>query len=59
MSNEEVAAICNIELIPVMLNKTHVWWVGHMVRMGNIGLPRKILFGGLVKVRVRGLGRPK
>jgi hypothetical protein len=58
-SNEEVAAICNIELIPVMLSKTCMRWAGHMVKMGNIRLPRKILFGGLVKVRVRGRGRPK
>jgi len=59
LSNEEVATICNIELIHKMLNKTCMRWARHMVRMGNIRLPRKILFGGLMKVRVRGRGRPK
>jgi len=32
-----------------MLNKTRTQWAGHMVRMGNIRLPKKIVFGGLAR----------
>jgi hypothetical protein len=36
-----------------------MWWVGHMVRMGDTRLPRKILFGRLAKARLKGQGRLK
>jgi hypothetical protein len=59
LNNVEVATRCDIEQIPAMLSKTHMWWARHMVRMGNNRLPKKILFGGLVRVGIRGQGRPK
>ncbi len=42
-----------------MLNTTRMWWVGHMVRMRDTKLPRKILFGRLAKARLKGQGRLK
>ncbi len=59
LSNEEVAARCDTEQIPQMLCKTRMRWAGHMIRMGNNRLPKKILFGGLAEARTRGRGRPK
>jgi hypothetical protein len=59
LSNVEVAARCDIEQIPAMLSKTRMRWVGHMIRMGNTRLPKKILFGGLARAGARGRGRPK
>jgi len=34
-------------------------WAGHMIRMGNNRLPKKILFGGLAEAGTRGRRRPK
>jgi hypothetical protein len=34
-------------------------WAGHMIRMGNNRLPKKILFGGLAEAGTQGQGRPK
>jgi hypothetical protein len=59
LSNVKVATKCDIEQIPAMLSTTRMWWVGHMVRMGDTRLPRKILFGRLAKARLKGQGRLK
>jgi hypothetical protein len=56
LNNIEVAARCDIEHIPTMLSKIRMRWVGHMIRMENTRLPRKIPFWGIGKGRDEGAG---
>ena len=58
LRNEDIAARCGIQQVPDLLSLARMRWVGHLVRMGEDRLPRKILFGALGESE-RGRGRPK
>jgi hypothetical protein len=58
LSNTHVAAKCGIQQVPDLLSVARMRWAGHLCRMGNNRLPRKVLFGALTAGKRRP-GRPK
>ena len=58
LRNEDIAARCGIQQVPDLLSLARMRWVGHLVRMGEDRLPKKVLFGALGESE-RGRGRPK
>jgi hypothetical protein len=58
LENEAIAARCGIQQIPQLLSLARMRWAGHLIRMGENRLPKKILFGALAEGK-RGKGKPK
>jgi hypothetical protein len=58
LQNEDIAARCGIQQVPDLLSLARMRWAGHLVRMDEDRLPRKVLFGALAQSE-RGRGRPK
>jgi hypothetical protein len=57
-TNEHIAASCDIQQIPALISRARMRWAGHLCRMGDDRLPKRILFGSLVEGS-RAQGRPR
>ena len=58
LRNEHIVARCGIQQVPALISLARMRWAGHLIRMGNERLPKKILFGALAEGK-RGRGKPR
>ena len=58
LRNEHIAARCGIQQVPALISLARMRWAGHLIRMGNERLPKKIVFGALAEGK-RGRGKPR
>ena len=57
--NTVIASRCGIQQVPELLSLARTRWAGHLIRMGDNRLPKKVLFGALADEGKRCRGKPK
>ena len=56
-TNDEIMALAKVESIATLVRYRRLRWLGHMARMDDSRLPKKLLFGGIEQNSVS-VGRP-
>ena len=57
-TNDDIMALAKMESIASLVRYRRLRWLGHMARMEDNRLPKKLLFGGIEHNRRVNVGRP-